>query len=110
MPIRIRTYRYAPLATILNVLGCIAGYLLIVGGIALFIGALNEDGVATGLLALVLLGGGGAGVIALANFLTNKLAQKILISKFLKKPEFAQKLSQENPELYRQLASAFARA
>ena len=110
MPIRIRTYRYAPLATILNVFGRIIGYIAIVAGIALLIGAINEGELVTGILPLILLGGGGAGIIALANLLTDKLAAKILINKFLKRPEFAQKLSIENPALYQKLAAASTNA
>ena len=110
MPVRIRTYRYAPLATILNAFGRMIGYLAIVAGFALLIGAINDGGLITGILALLLLGGGGVGIIMLTNFLTDKLGQKLLINKFLNKPEFAQKLSVENPALYQKLAAAFAHA
>lgn len=110
MPIRVRTYRYAPLATVLNVFGRIIGYIAIIAGIALLISAINEDELVTGILPLILLGGGGVGIIGLTNFLTDKLAAKLLINKFLKKPEFAQKLSVENPALYQKLASAFIHA
>ena len=110
MPVRIRTYQYAHLATILNVLGRIIGYLAIIAGIALLIGAINEGEFITGILPLVVLGGGGAGIIALTNFLTDKLAAKILINKFRKKQGFAEKLSAEIPALYQKLAAAFSHA
>lgn len=76
----------------------------------MLIGAINEGEPITGILSLILLGGGGAGIIALANFLTDKLATTILINKFLKKPEFARMLSAENPALYQKLAAAFTTA
>lgn len=105
MPIRIRSYRYAPSATILNTFGRIIGYLLIVAGLALLVGSPSES-ILTGILALVVLGAAGGGCIALTNTLTDKLAKRIVIKKFLTQPEFAKRISQENPQMYHQLAGA----